>query len=213
MSHIVAGRFQLQDQAREAMAALTGAGFTRERVTSFYVNPPGQHSLFNVGGDADNSPGAHQAPHGSLVGAGAGGAVGALGAATALAALPFVGPAAAVVAVGVATGVGAYAGSLVGTLSSLGEPVEAGTRDAAEKAEHEASPLRRAGMMVAVAIEGEPAEDDAIRVLRSQGAVDIERSEGTIADGHWVDFDPLRPVVRTDGPAPASAATPLEQHH
>jgi hypothetical protein len=211
VSIIVAGRFQMQEQASGAIAALQAAGFAGHNLTSFFVNPSGQHDLFAVGGDADNSPGAHKAPGGTVKGAEAGGVVGALGAAVALAAIPAIGPVAALLVVGAGAGVGAYAGSLAGALNSLGEPVDPVQDHAPQKAEQEQTPLRKSGMLVAVATVGEPEEADAVRVLRAQGAAEIERTEGTIADGQWPDFDPLRPVVRVDPPADPGEARPVSQ--
>jgi hypothetical protein len=39
-------------------------------------------------------------------------------------------------------------------------------------------------------------ESKAIRVLRDAGAMDMERGDGHIVDGDWIDFDPLSPVRR-----------------
>jgi hypothetical protein len=197
MPNIVAGTFQLQEQALAAVAALKEAGFARQEVTSFFVNPRGQHDLYPVGGDADDSPGAHHAPKGAVGGAEAGGAVGLLGAAVALAALPAIGPAAALLGVGVSAGVGAYTGSLAGALSTLGDPADATT---------DLPPPRKSGMLVAVAVGGQPGEADAVRVLRAQGALEIEYAEGTIADGHWPDFDPLKPRSRVEAQTSDAAA-------
>ena len=38
-------------------------------------------------------------------------------------------------------------------------------------------------------------EKDAVQILQSEGASDIERAQGKIADGDWVDFDPRTPPV------------------
>jgi len=204
MSNIVAGRFQLQAQADGAIAALQAAGFAPQQVTSFFVNPPGQHDLYALGGDADNSPGAYNAPAGATHGAEAGGAIGAV---VGLASLPVLGPAGPLLG----AGVGAYVGALAGALSSLGHPVDPGAEGATAKADLEHAPLRKSGMLVAVATDARMPEAEAVRVLRAQGAAEIERAEGTIVDGHWPDFDPLKPNLRIDAAPPGSDALPVER--
>ncbi|HWZ71550.1 MAG TPA: hypothetical protein VN326_08745 [Casimicrobiaceae bacterium] len=42
----------------------------------------------------------------------------------------------------------------------------------------------------------------AVNVLRAQGAQDIERADGTWQAGRWIDFDPLKPPLLVDLPAP-----------
>ena len=61
MAHIIAARLQEQDQIANAVAALKDAGFNEASISSFYVNPPGQHDLFPLGGDREDSPGAKDA--------------------------------------------------------------------------------------------------------------------------------------------------------
>ena len=73
---------------------------------------------------------------------------------------------------------GAYVGSLAGTLSQTDEA-------------EETPPVRQAGMLVAVSVPDDAHEARAVQVLRALGAHDLERSEGTIVDGDWRDFDPL----------------------
>ena len=67
MSTIIAGTFKEQEQAAQVLDALMSSGFSNEEVTSFFVNPPGQHALHAGGGSfksqmkkADRS-GAHHA--------------------------------------------------------------------------------------------------------------------------------------------------------
>jgi len=50
MANIVAGRFEQQTDADAAIAELTRQGFARDEVTSFFVNPPGEHAKFLIGG-------------------------------------------------------------------------------------------------------------------------------------------------------------------
>jgi len=51
MATIIAGSLQLQTQAENAVKQLVLAGFSPDKVTSFFVNPPGQHALYPIGGD------------------------------------------------------------------------------------------------------------------------------------------------------------------
>lgn len=202
MNTILAGRFEQQDQANAALAALRDAGFDTPLMTSFFLNPRGQHALTPIGGDTDDSRAAHQAPKGSGIGAAAGGVVGAaLGAA----AIPVAGPAAVAAGAMVAAGVGAFTGSLVGTLNKLGEPVPAEQKDAGAKAAEEEAPPRHAGMMVAVLTPTLEAQDAAFEALNACGAVEIEKSEGEITGGNWIDFDPNRPLRLLDS-APSMGA-------
>ena len=66
MTDIVAGRFEQQTEAQAAIEKLLRRGFRRDDVSSFFVNPPGQHGRFAVGGDRNVSPGARGAGLGAL---------------------------------------------------------------------------------------------------------------------------------------------------
>jgi hypothetical protein len=178
MSTIIAGRFQQQSEVQHAIGELRRAGFANERISSFFVNPAGQHDVFPIGGDRGESPGAKETGKGVAAGAAAGAA---LGAATA----PILGP------VGPVTGglVGAHVGGLVGSLSQMKEKGDEG--EAADK--ENAEPLRQSGMLVAVSVADREHEDRAIGVLRSLGAADLERAQGTIENSDWRDFNPLAP--------------------
>lgn len=193
MSTIIAGRFEQGEAAAATLAAWADAGFAASAMTSFFVNPRGQHDLYPGGGDIGDSRSAHQAPAGAVVGGAVGGVAGfAAGAAAVMAA----GPAAPVVAAAViaSTGVGAYAGSLLGSLNNLGKEVPAQQADAAEKAQEEDAPPRQSGMLVAVEVADPGLQQKAIEVLQQRGALDIEQSSGTIAASQWENFDPLRPL-------------------
>jgi hypothetical protein len=174
MSLIVAGNFGSKAQADSAMEALRSAGIGADRICSFRINPPGQHSAYPIGGDEYASPGATEAGGGALSGAAIGGAIG-LGAG--LAALPLAGPAALVGG----AGIGAYVGSLAGALKHMGDEEEASGTPA------ESHP---AGVLVAVDAPQDAERARALEVLRQQGARDLEETEGTWQDGTWVDFDP-----------------------
>jgi hypothetical protein len=182
MATIISGRFEQQDATHDALEALVAAGFVREHVASFFVNAPGKHDLYPIGGDESKSPGAKHAGGGAV-----GGAAGAAVAGAAAGSL--LGPA------GAATGalVGAYVGSLPGALAeSNGHPEPGQTRSEAKRTVEE----RQAGMMLSVEVPDGAQESKAIRVLRDAGAMDMERGDGHIVDGDWIDFDPLSPVRR-----------------
>ena len=67
MTVIIAGRFEQQDEVQEAISALQRAGAPPSQISSFYVNPPGQHDMFPIGGDRDESPGAEDSDKGCLL--------------------------------------------------------------------------------------------------------------------------------------------------
>lgn len=183
MSNIIAGRFEQQAAVEQARQELLRAGFTEEDVAAFYVNPPGQHDLYPIGGDRFDSPGAEQSEAGLARGGVAGGMAGAaVGAAT----VPVLGPMGPVVG----ALVGAHVGDLVGSLSQMGEDGEA--------AERHRVPIRKAGMMLAVAADNRDEEERAIEVLRALNASEIERAQGRIVDGDWADFDPRLPPSLID---------------
>lgn len=195
MAHIIAGRFQEQEQVTQVIDAMVDAGVAQDRISTFYLNPPGQHNLYSIGGDRDDSPGAHETAAGVTTGAATGGVIGA---AAGLTGAPFFGP------VGPAIGalVGAHVGGLIGSLSNMKEKGEgeAGTDedDGAENAHRQ----RKSGLLVAVSLDGVDGLDapggagdrqqEIVRVLHLFGADDIEEADGTIIDGDWQDFDPLQ---------------------
>lgn len=185
MKTIIVGRYAQQDQAHSAARELMRAGFPPRETTLFYVNPQGQHDMFPVGGDEDESEGTHHAGPGAVRGA-----VGGVGAGTLVGAatIPVLGPAGPLLG----AAVGAYAGSLVGALKNMEE-----TDEQAEPARHSGrpgteEPSRRAGVMLAVAIASPQQRDEAIEIL-SEHAEEVEEAEGVIQDGDWVDFNPLAP--------------------
>ena len=114
MTTLIVGRFQQLSSADFAVRDLGRVGFRKPEMCLVYVNPHGQHAIHPVGGDADESPGTHEAGAGAMTGA-----AGGLGAGTlvGVATLPALGP------VGPLLGaaVGAYAGALVGALKSMDE--------------------------------------------------------------------------------------------
>lgn len=178
MSTIIAGHFQLQDEIDQARRELVNAGFAADRISGFFVNQPGQHDMTPIGGDHMQSAGAKETPLGVLEGTSVGGMVGvAVGAATSI----VTGPAGPIV--------GGLVGAHVGSLFSFSKMKDGGEAEAG--GENQAEP-RPTGMLVAVAIDDGPGQENrALEVLRDLGAHHIERAEGSIVDGDWVDFDPL----------------------
>jgi hypothetical protein len=185
---IIAGLFQQQSEAENAVEELLHAGFGSAQISSFYVNPLGLRDV-----PAGKSRGAKESDRGVAVGAVAGGAVG-------VAVAPFLGP------VGAITGglVGAHVGGLAGSMSKMKEPGDTG--DEVQDAEN-AAPVRHSGMLVAIGVADQPAEDRAINVLRSLGAGDIERAQGTLTEGDWSDFDPVAPPALIENPPEAPPAS------
>jgi uncharacterized membrane protein len=178
MKTLIVGRYDQQTEAENARRELLRAGFAAPEMTLFYVNPQGQHALYPVGGDEDESPGTHEAKSGAARGAAGGAGAGTLlGAAT----IPVLGP------VGPLMGaaVGAYTGSLVGALKNMEEAGDSGhDRSAGEP------PPRKAGFMLAVAVVL-PAEREAAIEIQGAHAQVVEETEGILLNGDWIDFDPL----------------------
>lgn len=192
MTQIIAGRFQTSAEAERAVRALTARSIPSDRISIFFVTPPGQHDATPIGGDDQTSEGLEGsgggAATGAAIGVGAGVAGAVVGATAGLAA-----PVVAVAGLGVAAA-GAFAGSLAGAMSASDDP-----------GKHR---IRHAGMMVAVDASASRADDPAaevVGVLRDVGAIDIESAEGTWAGGTWEDFDPTEPPRLVDGPRAMTA--------
>lgn len=164
MAYIIAASVQLQDQAENVIKQLINAGFAPDKVTSFYVNPPGQHALYPIGGDRYKSPDEE----------------GNEGTSTTLEA------AAANVAEAV-MGIMENKDSSVNNQTS--QP--AIKPDASESECGKTQSLRSAGMLVAVELADSTHQDKAVSVLVGLGANNIESAEGEIIDGEWHNFDPL----------------------
>jgi len=185
MTTLIAGRFSQQTQAEDASAELLRSGFLMRDMSLFYVNPQGQHGIHPMGGDEDESAGTHHASAGAVVGAAGGVGLGTLvGAAT----LPVLGPAGPLLG----AAIGAYTGSLVGALNKMDKAEEQ-----AEVAENtiadEDVQLRKAGVLLAVAVVTPAQREHAIQIL-SATALQVEETEGSLSNGHWVDFDPRVPI-------------------
>ena len=176
MAQIIAGGFENIVPADSAIARLMECGVSREFICQFRVNPPGMHDQFAVGGDRNESPGAHKATSGAAVGAAVGAAAGlAAGAAI----TPLMGPAGVVA--GAATG--AYAASLVGGM---------GNTEKDEEGQPQPEDMRPAEALVAVNADAAGiAPEEIVRIFEECGAWQVERAEGLWAEGEWKDFDPV----------------------
>lgn len=183
MANIIAGVVETQEAADGIIAALTTQGFGKDDITSFYLNPPGQHDTY-----AHHDAGTKQAGKTAAAGAAIGGVTGlAIGTAAAVAAEP------GITAIGAiaGAGVGAYVGSLAGGLK--------GTEHAGrDEGSVEEPGGRNAGYLIAVRVDG-AAESKVIDTLRAHGAHSVERASGAWSPGAepaWTDFDPRTPVQR-----------------
>jgi hypothetical protein len=190
MDTIIAGRFETYAAARQAEAVLKGSDFTANDICTFYVNPPGQHGAYPLGGDEYADKDARKADDDAGKGAALGGAVG-VGAGIAAGAAAAAAPAAAAAAVVGAAGAGAYTGSLAGALHGLGD--DENKQDAAAPSEP-----RKAGVLVAVRAEDDSAALNAREIFKQSGASDVEIAQGTWRDGQWADFDPTAAPVAMD---------------
>lgn len=188
MHTIIAGRFDTQDQADAALAALQRAGFPHDGLVAFYLNPNGQHDLYPIGGDVEESPGAHQSGPGAAKTGGIGAAIGAVAGA---AVSPIIGPA----GIAIGAGLGAYTGSLVGAVSSTDQTSEVDEQTGKPSAAQPEVTERMAGMFVAVRVD-EQSRQRAIDTLRAAGAADVEHAEGELSGGEWRDFNPRAIVQR-----------------
>lgn len=212
MTCIIAGMFANRGAASAAVSELRGAGVKNADIDAFVVPTSARSGKWHLGrvwNDDDGDDGTAR-EIGPLSGAAVGGAIGAV---AGLVATPLIGPMA--IAGGFAAG--AYAGSLAGVMRSLGEPREL-----------DVNPVRRpAGVMVAVHVGVQEAEDVAFDVLRHNGAHSIEWAEGAWRHGKWASFDPVavpqrivsldrnrspRRRTRPRVDAPGTLAAPDERH-
>jgi hypothetical protein len=188
MQTIIAGRIETQERAEQLIAKLRESGLPLGDMQAFFVNPPGMHATFPIGGDADISKGAKGAGEGQAKGVALGAVAGLAAGGVAAIAVP---PLAPVLAVAL-TGVGAHVGGLAGALSSTRDPEvqkPPGSEEADETGPPQSTDIRRGGMMVAVRVTDET-EKTVIEAMRAAAAQDIERARGKWVDGGWADFDP-----------------------
>jgi hypothetical protein len=185
MKTLIVGRYDQQTEAENAWREFLRAGFPAREMSLFYVNPQGQHALYPVGGDEDESAGTHEAKSGALRGAVGGAGAGTLvGAAT----IPVLGPAGPLMG----AAVGAYTGALVGALKNMEEEAEAPPDSVPDRSDPAGAEPRKAGVMLAVAVAS-LAERDAAVDIHGTHAQSVEEAEGVMQNGDWIDFDPLAP--------------------
>src|SRR5918912_2592536 len=164
---VVVGVFHTQDQAREAIGALKDAGFGGNDIS---VLLPDKDQTRDVAADTGTRAGT-----GAATGAVAGGILGGLGGwlvGIGALAIPGVGPFIAAGAFATALGgaaIGAGVGAIAGALVGMGVP-----KDEAEYYEGE---VKSGRTLVTVRADGR--YDEAQRLLRQQGAYDIESRAGT----------------------------------
>lgn len=188
MATIIAGRVETQQRADDLMAQLLSNGLAAGDMQAFYVNPPGQHGTYPIGGDVDADTGMKETSVGQASGIAAGAAAGLAAGALAGAVVP---PLAPVLAVAMA-GVGAYAGSMAGAMAATRTAEEEKLETETGTPDHDAYDTRRGGMMLAVRVE--PANEQlVIDALQAAAVEDIERAQGDWQEGGWEDFDPLQP--------------------
>ena len=186
MAKTIVGSFDSVDDAREAMRALQESGFPADDISLIANNVSGQYGTEGQLPDgapatlSDTGAGAATgAVTGGLLGGAAGLAVGLMGLA-----IPGIGPivAAGPLAAALAgAGAGAVAGGLIGGLTGAGVPEE--------EAHVYAEAVRRGGALVTVRAEDMRAEV-AARILRSGGAIDIERRVEAWRGQGWQRHDP-----------------------
>lgn len=193
MSLIIAARFTTFDAASHAARRLMEAGIHEDALHVFYVNPPGAHDHYPVGGDQAADPGTRRAPRkawGTAAVLGAVGAVvgGAIVSAFADTLIPIVAGA----------GVGAYVGSLAGAMSGMDPRRE---RVQQRHAASEKGEGRPSGVLLAVNTDGERSQEIAAMLVEAGGHA-VERAQGRWVGGKWEDFDPTQPPVPEPSVAP-----------
>lgn len=196
MTVIVAARFESSSDVEAAKGTLRRAGFRDDEFQSFFVGPPGRHDLYPVGGDAHHDEGTKKSGRGAVLlaslGAACGLAIGGL--------IAFLMPDYWLPVLLAGTGIGAYAGALVGALRAAraGKARQASTEEPVEEA---------GGITLAVNAERPFGTAMALAALRRHGARNIVQTQGEWKNGGWQDFDPRVPLSR----AGSKNATPLYQ--
>jgi hypothetical protein len=173
MDTIIAGRFSRLEQAERCAEQLRGHAMHRDDVKVFFLNPPGQHALFWLGGDVYADSAARPGGIGALEGVAIGAIVGLVGAAL----LYLVGLHSSLAWIGVPL-VGGYVGALCGALGKM-------RGDAPEG--HGALKECENGVVLAAHVTRRTATF-AERTLLAAGALSIERVEGAWSKGAWTDF-------------------------
>lgn len=197
MSLIIAARFTTFDAANAAAQRLMQAGVNEESMHVFYVNPPGAHDSYPVGGDHAMDPDTKGAPRKAVGVATLLGAVGAV--AGGLVVSMF---AESLIPIIAGAGVGAYVGSLAGAVSGMDR-----RRSSVQQSHRMVKETggRPAGVMLAVNATGEH-EQEIVRILVESGGEAVERAQGRWRGGTWEDFDPTQPPESQ--PVPGSEYRP-----
>ncbi len=188
MATIIAARVETQQRADELMAQLQSRGIAAGDMQAFYVNPPGQHGTYPIGGDMDADTGTEESNMGQASGIAAGAAAGLAAGAIAGAVIPPLAPIIAVAMAGVGAHVGGMAGALASTRTAHEEKQETETR----APDNDAIDMRRGGMTLAVRVDPHN-ERSVIDLLAAAAVEDLERAQGDWQNGEWVDFNPLSP--------------------
>lgn len=187
MAKTIVGSFDSFEEAQEVFRDLQQSGFSRDDISIIGNNASGK--VKSTAGDlpADAPATLSDTGSGAATGAAAGGVLGgAAGLVVGLMglAIPGIGPivAAGPLAAALAgAGVGAVAGGLIGGLTGAGV--------SEDDANYYAEAVRRGGALVTVRADDARA-DEAARIMRSHGAVDIERRVGQWRQEGWTRHDP-----------------------
>lgn len=181
LTAVITGNFEQQPEAQQALNDLFEAGFSKDQLTMFFVEPA---AVPDTPPGGAKLPPVDQASKGAARGAAIGGAVGI---AAAAASAPVLGPAAVALA-----GVGAYVGSFAGAVTHIknkNEPEAETPREALP----DDNLQRKAGTLIAVAAAALDQQNRVLDILRTHGATDLERTAGTIVGGIWTDYDAKAP--------------------
>jgi len=208
MTKTVIGTYSTMETALAVVNDLVNAGFQRNTI-SVIANDPDQKYAAYVDHDTSADGAAAGAGIGAVVG-GLGGLLLGLGAL----AIPGIGPVIAagpIAATLAGAGVGAVAGGIIGALVNMGVPKES--------AEAYAESVRRGDVLVAAQVPDNQA-DQATRIMKRQGLVDIERQAQDWRSSGWKGFDanatsinnaaPINTTTRTNTKAktPVVSGTP-----
>ncbi len=185
MSLIIAARFDTFEAAEEAGRALFREGFLESDVSIFFVNMPGAHATYPLGGDRAADPAAVNARSGAVAGAIGLGVVGVV-----FGVLAYWLISTSITVLIAATLVGAYIGALLGGLAAT-------RRRRPRREPGRPTGRRHAGILVAVKVQRDT-EAKAARVLSEMGGEDVEQATGRWENGKWVDFDPVHSPVLSD---------------
>ncbi|WP_186052984.1 hypothetical protein [Burkholderia gladioli] len=177
MAMIVTGNFHTFNDAENGRRRLLDRQFRRDDISIFFLNPSGQHGRFPIGGDVYADSAAEPGGRGAIAGTLRGVALGLLLGLViyAIGHTPWWVPVATTLA-------GAYVGAFGGALSRMRGRAEEGT-GTLERTEH--------GVVLAAHVD-EANAGAAEEILRSTGALSVERCDGDWRDGRWRDFDPTR---------------------